>query len=346
MELQDQHTTVLERNNQIADNTAPRIERSLEQNTTMEGVNKEDPQNAAATHEKIENRQRSPCHNSAGEKGSGNAETLQATNQNPQQQLEALRDQHAADLQRIQTEHKELRRKLEISQSQLEGTLNQNRQICAEKDYLQQKAALQSNQNTTEPNQEQSSQYPSTCDQQSNTEKYQIAKGQVVGALKNNDKSPHQSDHHLLKQQFDILQNKYKASEERQRLIDEDNKQKSILYTTALEQIHKMSEAAKQLQLKHTAALKHSTHVAETSQSEKQEVQNQLKTLQGQHRAAQMEHKQLTAASQEQLRLLQAQYNLLQIKHAETLQRNQQIADDDKREILAKYKSIQCRDPC
>ena len=102
-----------------------------------------------------------------------------------------------------------------------------------------------------------------------------------------------------------------------------------------------MSEANQQLQLNHIAALNHSTHTAETAQSEKRQLQNQLKLLHDQHRATQLEHKQLMAASQEKFRLLQAQYDLLQIKHAETLQQNHQIANDDIKEILAKYNNIQ-----
>lgn len=70
------------------------------------------------------------------------AATLQTTKDDLRQQLEILRDQQVAKLKRNQKEQQELQRQLENSQSQHEAALEQNRQICAERDNFQQKVTL------------------------------------------------------------------------------------------------------------------------------------------------------------------------------------------------------------
>lgn len=112
------------------------------------------------------------------------------------------------------------------------------------------------------------------------------------------------------------------GSVERNKLIDEDNKQKFIFYAVTLERIHHITKEPQQLWIKYIAALDHNKHVAATSHLDKQELQNQFELLQGQYVAAQDEHNQLDAASKELIRQLQHNYDLLQIPHAKTIQRN------------------------
>jgi hypothetical protein len=220
-----------------------------------------------------------------------------------QTQIEDLRNQRLAEQDRNQNAEKDLRGQLQNSQNQVEVALKRNQQITTDNDDLKKEMAL--------------------------------------------------------------LQTKLEASLERAKLIDDDNQHKSILYATALEKIHQLTEENKRFQTRNDTTeeqrhrystiqkenddLRQQVKILQTqhpeelerNKREQQQLRRQFEKLQGQHQAAQMEHKQLAAASQEKLRLLQAQYDLLQIQHAETLQRNHQMANDDKKEILAKYKSIQ-----
>lgn len=190
-----------------------------------------------------------------------------------------------------------------------------------------------------------------------------------IGATLHRDTElPHhndsQADYHLLRQEFGLLQSKYKASEERQRLIDEDNKQKSILYTKALEQIHQLTEENQRLQTKSDAAEGHRHQIATTQKAnqnlrqqvetlqtqhpaelernkrEQQELRKQLEKYQGQHEAALAQNRQICAENDH----FQQQTALLQKQHAVALEESHKICailQEDKCHLQAECEHLQ-----
>ena len=93
--------------------------------------------NAAATGEKFTHTHQPSLHDAEERNPHQSAETM---NQDLQRQLEELRNQQAAELQRIQTQQEDLRKQLQISES-LHKTELEHR-ICTEKDALQQQHDL------------------------------------------------------------------------------------------------------------------------------------------------------------------------------------------------------------
>ena len=99
-----------------------------------------------------------------------------------------------------------------------------------------------------------------------------------------------QEEHHLLKEKFHSLQPKYATLAERNKLIDEDNKHKSILYAAALDRIHSLEEDNQLLKTKIDAAEEHH-RTATTTQADNQDLRKQVETLQSRH-AAELERNQ------------------------------------------------------
>jgi hypothetical protein len=101
-----------------------------------------------------------------------------------------------------------------------------------------------------------------------------------------------QEENHRLQNQIKLLQTKYAATTDRNYQIEEDNKQKSIVYTQALEQIHQLTEENQRLRTKGDPADEHRTNgTLQTQQvtdlqKQNQELRIQLENLKSQHAAA------------------------------------------------------------
>ena len=134
------------------------------------------------------------------------------------------------------------------------------------------------------------------------------------------DKTKNYHENQTLKHKLDLLQKNYAAAEERNHLIDEDNKHKSILYAAALEKIHQTTK-------EHQKTI-----------TENQQFHRQIQTLQSQQ-IAEIEH--LNNRHQQESSLLQSEHTAALLKTQQLVEETKQIAEQKIAILQTQYAAAQ-----